>query len=143
MFKIFSATALAASLLALPTFAEPVEVQMMNKGMAGRMVFEPGIVRLQPGDTIQFLASDKTHNAATIKGMAPEGAAEFKGKINEEIAVTFDAPGWYGVQCVPHFAMGMVLVVQVGDDPAPDNFLDLRLPKKAKDRFESTLAAAQ
>ena len=38
----------------------------------------------------------------------PEGAKAFKGKINQEIAVTFDAPGTYGIKCAPHFGMGMV-----------------------------------
>ena len=140
--KIFSAALISAA-LALPTFAETIEVQMLNKGEAGRMLFEPAFVQIAPGDTIQFIATDRSHNAASIDGMAPDGAPDFKGKINEEIAVTFEAEGWYGIQCVPHFAMGMVLTVQVGDAPVPDDFLAGRLPKKAKDRFNDALAMAQ
>ena len=62
------------------------------------MVFEPALVKIEPGDTVKFVATDKGHNAETIKGMLPDGAAPFAGKINEDIAVTFDKAGVYGVQ---------------------------------------------
>lgn len=121
--------------------AETVDVKMLNKGEAGMMVFEPASVTLAPGDSIRFLAADKGHNAETIEGMLPEGAATFAGKINEELTVTFDLPGLYGVRCKPHFAMGMVMVIAVGEDAAvPEGFLEGRLPKKAKERLEAALA---
>ncbi len=72
------------------------------------MVFEPALVKIEPGDTVKFVATDKGHNAETIKGMLPAGAAPFVGKINQDIAVTFDKPGVYGVKCLPHYGMGMV-----------------------------------
>jgi len=140
--KLTSAAVLSLA-LAIPAMAETVEVHMLNKGEAGRMIFAPDFVKLQAGDTIKFIPTDKGHNAASIKGMAPEGAPEFKGKINKETDVTFDTEGWYGVECVPHFAMGMVMTVQVGDGAAPDDFLAGRLPKKAKERFEAEMAAMQ
>ncbi|MGR3746473.1 plastocyanin/azurin family copper-binding protein [Paracoccus sp. R12_2] len=32
--------------------------------------------------------------------------------------MTFEAPGFYGIKCSPHYTMGMVMLVQVGDgDP--------------------------
>lgn len=46
--------------------------------------------------------------------MIPAGAAAFKGKIDEEIAVTPTAPGLYGYKCKPHASMGMVGRIQVG-----------------------------
>ena len=39
------------------------------------MVFEPSFVKIAPGDTVRFVSTDKGHNAETIKGMLPEGAA--------------------------------------------------------------------
>src|SRR5680860_1652173 len=139
-FKVSSviAVALATSGAA---YAETFEVQMLNKGEAGVMVFEPGFVQIAPGDTVKFVATDKSHNAETIDGMMPEGAEAFKGKINEEIEVTLDAPGYYGVKCTPHFAMGMVLTIAVGDQDVPAEFLEGRLPKNAKKRFEEQLAS--
>ena len=91
------------------------EVRMLNKGEQGIMVFEPQVLRIAPGDAVRFVPADKGHNAETLKGMAPEGAAPFKGKMNEELTVTFDAPGVYGYQCRPHYGMGMVGLVVVGD----------------------------
>jgi hypothetical protein len=36
--------------------------------------------------------------------------------------------------------MGMVMTIAVGDVAAPDDFLEGRIPKKAKKRFEAQLA---
>jgi plastocyanin len=38
------------------------------------MVFEPALVKIEPGDTVKFVAANKGHNAETIKGLLPEGA---------------------------------------------------------------------
>ncbi len=137
-FKVSSAIAVAL-LASSAAYAETVEVHMLNKGEAGVMVFEPAFVQIEPGDTVKFIAEDKGHNAESIDEMMPEGAEAFKGKINEEIEVTLDAPGYYGVKCNPHFAMGMVMTIAVGDQDVPDEFLEGRLPKNAKKRFEEQL----
>jgi len=130
-----------AALLGSSAFAETFEVQMLNKGSNGeRMVFEPSFVQAAPGDTIKFIATDRGHNAETAKGMIPEGSEGFKGKINEEIEVTLETEGVYGVICKPHYAMGMVMTVAVGDVAAPEGFLEGRVPKKAKARFEDQLS---
>jgi pseudoazurin len=141
MFRQVTTAAAFSLVLVGMAGAEVVEVKMLNKGAAGMMVFEPALVTLAPGDSIRFLATDKGHNAETIEGMLPEGATAFAGKINEELTVTFDQPGLYGVRCKPHFAMGMVMVIAVGEGaPAPEGFLEGRLPKKAKERLEAALA---
>jgi pseudoazurin len=141
MFRQLTTAALISLALAGMAWAETVDVKMLNKGEAGTMVFEPAAVRLAVGDSIHFVAADKGHNAETIEGMLPEGASTFEGKLNEELTVTFDQPGFYGVRCKPHFAMGMVMVIAVGDDAAvPANFLEGRIPKKAKERLEAALA---
>ncbi|MEC7962391.1 MAG: pseudoazurin [Pseudomonadota bacterium] len=137
--KAFAGVALVA-LMGGAAFAETFEVKMLNKGSDGeRMVFEPAFVQAQPGDTIKFIATDKSHNAELKKGMHPEGAEIFKGKINQEFEVTLDVEGVYGVICKPHFAMGMVMTIAVGDVDAPEAFLAGRVPKKAKARFEAQL----
>ena len=140
MIRTFATALVATGLLAGAAFAETFEVQMLNKGTDGeRMVFEPSFVQAAPGDTIKFIAADKGHNAETVGGMIPEGAEGFKGKINEEIEVTLDTEGVYGVICKPHYAMGMVMTIAVGEVNAPDDFLEGRVPPKAKDRFEAQL----
>jgi pseudoazurin len=50
--------------------------------------------------------------------MAPEGAATFKTVVGKEEVVTFDKPGVYGIKCSPHYIMGMIGLVVVGDKPA-------------------------
>lgn len=140
MIRTMATGIVLAALMSGAAFAETFEVQMLNKGTDGeRMVFEPAFIQAAPGDTIKFLASSKGHNAEINKGMLPEGAEKFKGKINEEIEVTLDVEGVYGVICKPHFAMGMVMTIAVGDVTAPDDFLAGRVPKKAKARFEEQL----
>ena len=135
------ATGLAlAALMGTTAFAETHEVKMLNKGSDGeRMVFEPAFVQAAAGDTIRFVASDRGHNAEINPGMLPEGAEGFEGKINEEIEVTLDVAGVYGVICKPHFAMGMVMTIAVGDVEVPEGYLEGRIPRKAKDRFEAQL----
>jgi len=131
-----------ASLIGSAAFAERIDVQMLNVGTDGeRMVFEPAFVQAAPGDTIRFLASDRGHNAEIAADMLPEGAEAFKGRVNEEIEMTLDVEGVYGVICKPHFAMGMVMTIAVGDVEAPADFLEGRIPRRAKERFEAQLAS--
>ncbi len=141
MFRTLLTSAAVVIALGGSALAETFEVKMLNKGDGGTMIFEPAALRIAAGDTVKFIATDKGHNAESVKGMAPEGTERFKGKINEEIEITLTEPGFYGVQCKPHFAMGMVMVIAVGDEAAaPDDFLEGRMPKKAKARFEEALA---
>ena len=98
--------------------AETHEVKMLNKGAEGMMVFEPAFVRAQPGDVIHFVAADKGHNAQSVKGMLPDGAEPFKGKMSQDLSITVEKEGLYGVKCLPHYALGMVALIQVG---APTN----------------------
>jgi hypothetical protein len=59
------------------------------------------------------------------------------GKIDEEIEVAFDQPGVYGIKCVPHYAMGMVMLVQVGDAPLSELKLPASVPGKARQRLQA------
>jgi len=131
-------SALLAGMIAgaVPAMAADVEVQLRNKGTDGMMVFEPSIVKIAPGDTVHFVPSDKGHNVMSIEGMAPNGAMPFQGKMNEEMTVKFDQAGIYGIECKPHYGMGMVGLIVVGD---PQNVAEAKavLQKgKAKQHFE-------
>jgi len=94
------------------------EIRMLNKGEAGIMVFEPAFLEIAPGDTVHFRALDKGHNAASIDGMMPDGAASWKGGLSKDVTVSLDVEGVYGVRCVPHYPMGMVALIVVGDPSA-------------------------
>ncbi|MCM2403760.1 pseudoazurin [Rhizobium sp. S153] len=127
---------------AAPAFAETFEVKMMNRGEKGSMVFEPDFLHVQPGDRVKFIATNKSHNAATIYGMVPEGYPGFKGKINEEIEVGFDQPGFYGIKCSPHFGMGMVMLIKVGEAELPEQYRQIGIPARARPRMQTLFDSA-
>lgn len=134
--------AMCLGLSAAAAWAETHEVKMLNRGAAGPMVYEPEFIRLQPGDKLKFLASSSGHDAVSIEGMLPAGAKPFKGRINEEIEVTFTEAGIYGIKCLPHYAMGMVMLVQVGDAPLSALNVPAEAPERAQKRFQEIAARA-
>ena len=91
------------------------EVKMLNFGAEGGMVFEPGFLRVEVGDTINFIATDISHNTESIAGLIPEGAQGWSGTINENVSVVIDKEGVYVYQCTPHLILGMVGVIQAGE----------------------------
>lgn len=141
LFKPLFATSIVF-LAAAPAWAETIEVKMLNRGEKGSMVFEPDFLALKPGDSVKFIATHKSHNAATIDGMVPDGHPGFKGKINEEITVQFDQVGFYGIKCSPHYGMGMVMLIKVGDGELPESYRTIDFPARAKPRLEALFDAA-
>ena len=114
-FRVTNLAAAAVLALAGAAHAAEFEVRMLDKGAKGEDVFEPDLLRIAPGDRVHFVLTDKSHNVQTIKGMIPEGAEPFEGMINEELTITFTVTGVYGIKCKPHYAMGMVGLIVVGD----------------------------
>lgn len=141
-------TALFAAAIGLASFAAPAvmaaeyEVKMLNKDSEGRiMQFEPAFLRVEPGDTVTFVPADPGHNSETIEDAIPEGAEAWEGRINEEITVTLNEPGVYAYKCAPHFALGMVGLIQVGDDTSNiEAIKDAALPGRAQERMDELLA---
>lgn len=143
MKMLIAATALGAAVaFSCGAFAAEHEIQMLNKGEKGSMVFQPAFVRAAPGDTIRFVPTDKSHSAESVKGMIPDGAAEFKGKINQEVSVTLDKEGVYGVKCPPHYGMGMVALIVVGQPLNLDQAAAVKQTGKAKAVFAELFAEA-
>lgn len=141
MKKILAAAALMILASGTSQAAEHV-VKMMNKGESGSMVFEPAAVAAQPGDTVHFIPTDKSHNVEGIKGMLPEGVQPFKSKVNEEYVLTVTEPGYYGVKCSPHYSMGMVALIRVGDGASnAEAARAVKLPKKAGERMTASFEA--
>lgn len=139
-----SLLALGLALSASASFAADFEVKMLNKGADGEaMVFEPASLRVAVGDTVHFLPVDKGHDASAVKELIPEGVAEFKGKMNQELVVTIEKEGAYVFKCSPHWGMGMVALIVAGD-ASPVN-LDAvktaKMAKKTRDRLDKEIAA--
>jgi len=91
-------------------------VKMLNQGSEGYMVFEPAVLKILPGDSVTFEATDAAHNSASISGMIPDGAQEWNGGLSKDITVTFNVEGIYAYQCTPHAMMAMVGIIEVGNN---------------------------
>ena len=143
-------TALVSTALpAVAMEAKTIEVQMLNKDPNDpklRQVFSPRIIQANVGDTIKFISVDKGHNAASSKGMLPEGAEAFKGGINKDVEYVVTAPGFYGIECTPHRTTGMVALVVVEGEGKLANLEEaqgVRQPAKAKGVWEDIWAEAE
>ena len=137
------AGAALAMALASPAAAKDIQVKMLNQGNGRTMVFSPEVVKIAPGDTVTFVATDKGHNAEIIPTMMPAGAAPFRGKMNQNLTVKFTKPGVYGYKCLPHYGMGMVGVVVVGNSSS--NLAAAQKvghPGKAKQVFANLLSSS-
>lgn len=143
-FQTFSATlVLCTSLFFTPfALAEVHEVKMLNRDAHAAMAYEPEFLKIAPGDTVKFIASSSGHNAASIAGMVPANTTSFMGKINQEIAITLTEDGLYGVKCSPHYAMGMVMLIQVGENALDSLSIPSDVPESAQKRFKDIVSRA-
>ncbi|MEQ1770013.1 MAG: pseudoazurin [Devosia sp.] len=131
----------ALMLLAQPTLAADFTINMVNKDATGRvMQFEPAFLKVAPGDTVHFVAVDKGHDTESLEGGIPEGAQPWKAKTSENLDVTFTVEGLYAFKCAPHFPMGMVGLIQVGDTATNlDAVAALKYAGKSKARMAELL----
>ena len=99
------------------SLAEDATVEMLDKLDKRKMVFNQEIVRIDPGDTVFWKATDRGHNVEFIsKNGVPDGVEKFKSKVGKDTEFTFTIPGIYAYWCVPHKTLGMIGFVIVGDD---------------------------
>ena len=125
--------------LSAPAFAAEHVVKMLNSGKDGMMVFEPGVLSVNKGDTVKFVATDMAHNSASV--FTPPGATPWKGAMSRDISVTLDTAGVYIYECTPHKMMAMVGVIQVTDGMELDMSLDSAYVEAA-DTFAKTYKSA-
>lgn len=136
------AVALPAPLLAATTH----QVEMLSKlpnDTSKKFLFLPAVLQIQPGDTVQFVASNKGHNSVSDKNMLPAGADGWKSKISQNFEITLNAQGTYGYFCQPHKSLGMVGLILVGD--ASSNYQAAKAAKqsgKAKSAFAALFQQA-
>jgi len=147
--KLLTALGLVA-LLSTAVFANKTEIppsqyfiEMWNKDPEDKkrkMVFSEEILVVQPGDLIQFVATDKGHNVEFIDG--PDGVElPKKSKISKDVMITLDEPGVYVYVCTPHASMGMIGIVVVGEltQEAIDAVRDAKVRGKSKKKFNQLL----
>ena len=110
------------------------EIKMLNFGTEGGMVFEPGFLKVAPGDRVTFVPTNSGH---WVKGLIqPEGTDLLESKIDESYTVTLTEEGVYVFACPPHMMMSMVGVLQVGKAV---NIADVRekVPAQARRMFQN------
>ena len=107
---------LLATLIAFSAGAQAAqyEIQMLNSGADGSMVFEPGYLKVQPGDTVTFRATNKSHFVHSK--VIPEGAQKFQSEEDQDLTITLDKAGVYVYTCPVHRTMNMNGIIQVGDE---------------------------
>lgn len=131
-------TASIMSLFAAVAYAEDITIEMLNKREDGaKMVYSQDIARIDVGDTITWVPTQKGHNVEFIAG--PDGwKAPKKSKLSKEVSITFDTPGVYLYQCSPHKTMGMIAIVVVGD--GDNDISKAKVKGKSKKVFKALLA---
>lgn len=92
--------------------AQEHQIKMLDFGKDGGMVFEPGFIAVEPGDTITFIPTTSGHFVRS--SLVPDGVTEWQSAMGEEYSVTVEKEGVYVYYCPPHLSMAMLGVIQVG-----------------------------
>jgi len=123
-------------------FTADVTIEMLNKLDDRNMVFSSEIIKVDVGDTVFWVSTDKGHNVEFIsKNGVPDGVAKFKSKVNKDAEFTFTIPGIYAYWCTPHKSMGMIGFVIVGDDLSNlDSIKKVKFVGKSKKLAKSLIA---
>lgn len=94
--------------------AKNYEIKMLDMDENGEsMVFDPGYLHIEVGDSVTFLPTHKSHYVQSK--VIPEGASHFLSELDEEATFTFDNEGIYIYVCPPHQMMSMIGIIQVGN----------------------------
>jgi pseudoazurin len=119
------------------------EIKVLNQGQAGKMVFEPALLRVAAGDTVTFKMIDPHHFVASIRNMIPAAAQPLRGEASKDYKVTLTVPGIYGYECFVHIhTYGMAGVIVVGNDTS--NLAAVRAalaqtPPRERERLDALL----
>ena len=124
--------------------AEDFRILMLNtatENVQHTNVFAPDVLHVQFGDTVTFVPTDTGHNTASKRGMIPEGAQPWNSPMDKEFTITLTVPGVYGYVCLPHYEMGMVGLIVVGESMENlDATKKLRHPGAARAAFRGLLS---
>lgn len=76
--------------------------------------YDPVVLKIEPGDTVNWVNMGGHFNLFE-EGLIPAGAEPWSSSMGENVSRTFDVEGVYVYQCPPHFGMGMVGAIIVGE----------------------------
>lgn len=94
--------------------AKEHQVKLLTANDSGQtMIMEPNFLKIEKGDTVRFIPADASHNAQSL--VSPKGGITFNTTMGKTEVVEFKQEGAYLYKCTPHFALGMIGVIQVGN----------------------------
>ncbi|MDZ7737105.1 MAG: plastocyanin/azurin family copper-binding protein [Gammaproteobacteria bacterium] len=99
--------------------------------------FDPIAIKIAPGDSVSW-KNMSGHNVHFEEGNIPESAESYVSPLGDNVSRTFDEEGVYLYKCDPHFAMGMVGAIIVGE---PVNMADVEA--NAKGMYKRALIKAK
>ena len=128
----------SAMLFATPSLAADLTIEMLNKDENGnKMIYSQEVVRVDVGDTINWVPTTKGHNVEMI---ASPNDVKFKSKVSKEASMTFDTPGIYYYLSAAHKGMGIIGLVVVGGDVSnKDEVAKARALGKSKKKLKALL----
>jgi pseudoazurin len=141
--QILFATTISLAAIIVPHIAGAAEhiIEMRNKDDAGNaMAFQPGFLKVDVGDTVKFVPTDKGHNVESVADVWPEGVAKVKSPFSKEFVFNAEKDGLYVMKCTPHYGMGMVVLVQVGKPVNLDKIKEFKATGLAKKRLDGEVA---
>ena len=101
------------------------------------------VVRIDIGDTIEWLPKNKGHNVEFLIG-PKMSSLPVKSKIDERYSVVFTIPGVYLYGCTPHANMGMLGLIIVGNDfHNIEKLKEIDLPRVATSVLKRLIRIAQ
>jgi pseudoazurin len=140
---VLAMAALTALALSARVDAADHLMHLVTEGQHGRFEFEPPLLFIDPGDSVRFVPDDHMHGVKSVAGMLPEGATPWRGRMGEELVVTLDQPGVYGVKCPAGYKVGMVGLIVVGHDLVNwDLARSVRHPPEPSQAFAALFDAA-
>lgn len=87
-------------------------VKMLNTGEDGSMVFEPGYLNVEVGDTVLFEPTNSGHHVRSLA--LPEGEEKWDSALDQPFRVTIGQEGLYVYYCPPHLMNAMFGIIQAG-----------------------------
>lgn len=99
--------------------------------------YDPVALKIAPGDQVRW-KNMSGHNVNFEEGNIPEGAKAWKSDLGVDASYTFEEEGVYLYKCDPHFAMGMVGAIIVGEPTNMD-----AVEKNAQGMYKRALAKAK
>jgi iron complex outermembrane recepter protein len=123
-------------------FAEAAQQEVrMN---AARGEFEPGYLKIQPGDTVRFVPAGKSKTVGASSVLVPDGAYQWEGVPGRSFSVKLSREGIYIYQSAKHLSKGMVGAIQAGRALNEEQAKRFKLPQAAaRAKLESLLAQVE